>query len=135
MIIDGQDYGVQPFIVQIRDIDTHKPLKGVEVGDIGPKYGFNFKDNGYCILNNIRVPRRNMLMRFVKVDKQGNITMQGNPKIVYAVMMITRLQLLHMTPHNLSKALTIGIRYGIKRTQFKTNSDGSERKIIDYQTH
>lgn len=40
----------------------------------------------------------------------------------------------------LSKALTIGIRYGIVRTQFKNFRDPTtgkltERSIIDYQTH
>lgn len=28
LIIDGKNYGVQYFIVQIRDIETHVPLKG-----------------------------------------------------------------------------------------------------------
>lgn len=32
--------GVHAFIVQIRDMKTHKPLKGIAVGDIGPKYGY-----------------------------------------------------------------------------------------------
>lgn len=40
MIIDGQSYGVQAFMVPIRDMETHRPLKGIEVGDIGPKFGF-----------------------------------------------------------------------------------------------
>ena len=39
----------------------------------------------------------------------------------------------------LAKALTIGIRYGIVRKQFKTlaGPDGKtqERKILDYQSH
>ena len=48
---------------------THRPLSGIEVGDIGPKYGFNNKDNGYLKFDNIRIPRRNLLMKYVKVDK------------------------------------------------------------------
>lgn len=52
-------------------MDTHRLLPGIEIGDIGPKYGANDKDNGYCIFTNVRIPRRNMLMRFVSVDKQG----------------------------------------------------------------
>lgn len=55
-------------------------------------------------------------------------------------MMFTRLQLLSSSLHNLSKALIIGIRYGIVRTQFKNYKDSTtgklvERKLIDYQTH
>ena len=29
------DYGPHPFVVQIRDLKTHKPLDGIAVGDIG----------------------------------------------------------------------------------------------------
>jgi acyl-CoA oxidase len=33
-------YGVQPFIVKIRDAETHHFVPGVEGGDIGPKFGY-----------------------------------------------------------------------------------------------
>ena len=46
LIIDNKRYGVQTFIVPIRDLETHTPLPGIVVGDIGPKYGYNTKDNG-----------------------------------------------------------------------------------------
>jgi hypothetical protein len=36
LIIDGKDLGVHEFMVQLRD-ETHKPMPGVDVGDIGPK--------------------------------------------------------------------------------------------------
>ena len=45
LLIDGKDYGVHEFMVQLRD-ETHKPMPGVEVGDIGPKLGYNLVDNG-----------------------------------------------------------------------------------------
>ena len=47
LIINGKSKGVYPFFIQIRDIETNKPLKGVTVGDIGPKLGYVSKDNGY----------------------------------------------------------------------------------------
>lgn len=40
---------------------------GVEVGDIGPKFGFSAMDNGFLKLDNVRVPRDHMLMKFAKV--------------------------------------------------------------------
>lgn len=83
--------GVQAFMVQVRDLETHRAVPGVEVGDIGPKFGFYSKDNGYCIFKGVRIPRRNMLMRYVNVDKSGQINLQGNPKVLYSVMMFTRL--------------------------------------------
>ena len=45
LIIDGKDYGIHPFLVQLRG-ENHKPLPGIEVGDIGPKFGLNNVDNG-----------------------------------------------------------------------------------------
>jgi len=44
---DMNDYGVCPFVVQIRDMDTHKWMKGVQCGDMGPKLGYIGKDNGW----------------------------------------------------------------------------------------
>ena len=35
----GKDYGPHAFVVQIRDMETHLPLPGITVGDIGPKMG------------------------------------------------------------------------------------------------
>ena len=32
------------------------------MGDIGPKLGLNYVDNGFLILKNVRIPRENMLM-------------------------------------------------------------------------
>ena len=32
--------GPHPFIVQLRDLKHHKPVDGIAVGDIGPKYGY-----------------------------------------------------------------------------------------------
>ncbi len=47
-------------------------MPGVELGDIGPKFGYNTKDNGYMVLNHVRIPRTNMLKRFSEVDAEGN---------------------------------------------------------------
>lgn len=67
----GKNYGVHPFLVQVRDIKTRKPLPGITVGDNGPKVGFSVKDNGFVRFNHVRIPRENMLMRYAKVSKTG----------------------------------------------------------------
>ena len=61
LIIDGKDYGIQAFLVQIRSRETHQPLPGIELGDIGMKLGYNTKDNSYMIMKNIRIPRDNLV--------------------------------------------------------------------------
>ena len=50
-IVSGNDYGIAPYIVPIRDMETHIPLKGVQVGDIGTKFGYSSKDNGWLMFN------------------------------------------------------------------------------------
>jgi len=50
---DGEknDYGVVPFIVQIRSLEDHKYMPGVKCGDMGPKFGYHSKDNGWLKFN------------------------------------------------------------------------------------
>jgi len=45
LFIKGKDFGPHAFLFPIRDLNTHQPLPGIEVGDIGPKLGFNTVDN------------------------------------------------------------------------------------------
>lgn len=40
LIIDGKPYGPHPFVLQIRDLKTHKTLENIHVGDIGTKFGY-----------------------------------------------------------------------------------------------
>lgn len=47
LFTQGKDYGMHAFIVPIRDLETHKPLPGITIGDIGPKFGYNGVDNGF----------------------------------------------------------------------------------------
>ena len=48
LILNDSDYGPHPFFIQLRDLETHEPFEGVELGDIGPKLGINSIDNGYA---------------------------------------------------------------------------------------
>jgi acyl-CoA oxidase len=61
---------VHAFLVPIRD-HNHNIYPDIEVGEIGPKMGFNCKDNGYLLLKNYKIPRVNMLMKYTKVSKTG----------------------------------------------------------------
>lgn len=72
LYIKGKNYGVQPFIVQIRDMETHMPLPGVKVGEIGPKLGFQTANNGFLGFDKFRIPRKNMLMKNAQVLKVGD---------------------------------------------------------------
>lgn len=62
-------HGIHPFIVQLRDEETHIPLPGIKIGEIGCKLGMNATNNGYLGFDNVRIPRKNMLMKNNKVLK------------------------------------------------------------------
>jgi acyl-CoA oxidase len=49
LIIDGHNYGMHPFIVPIRDPVTHRALRGIAIGEIGPKMGVPSMDNGFIV--------------------------------------------------------------------------------------
>lgn len=63
----GQCHGIHPFIVQLRDEETHEPLAGIKIGEIGTKLGMNATNNGYLGFTNVRIPRNHMLMKNNKV--------------------------------------------------------------------
>lgn len=46
-------------------------LPGIEVGDVGNKTGDNVNDTGYLMLENVRVPREFMLMKYGTVTPEG----------------------------------------------------------------
>ena len=69
LIIRGECHGIHLFVLQIRDYDTHEPLPGIKVGEIGPKLGFATANNGFLGLSNVRIPRKNMLMGSAQVSR------------------------------------------------------------------
>ena len=132
LIANGQPLGVHSFVVPIRD-EQYRPLPGIEVGEIGPKYGFVTKDNGFLMMKNIRIPRKNMLRKYVTLHKDGNIEIKGNPKIGYATMMLIRKMIACSYYKMLGQAAIIAGKYSLLRVQFK-DEHGIEQKIIEYQT-
>ncbi|CAG8685239.1 4569_t:CDS:10, partial [Cetraspora pellucida] len=126
LIIDKKEYGIHSFIVQLRG-ERHKPMPGIEIGDIGPKYGFNHFDN-------VRIPRENMMMRFSKVSRSGHYSTPPHKKILYDTLVANRTGLIDMSALFLSKVLTIAIRYSLVRKQGDNYKDlNNENLILDYQ--
>jgi acyl-CoA oxidase len=109
---------VQAFIVPVRD-ENMKLLPGIESGDIGPKLGYTARDNGYMRIRKVAIPRKDLLARFITVNKNGKVKMQGNPKVAYAAMMEIRKMLACATPKIYASAIIIATKYSLFRRQFK----------------
>ena len=73
MFVKGKNYGLQTFIIPLRDLKNMKSLDGVNVGDIGQKFGLNLSDNGYLALNKVKVPLENLMMRYIIVTSDGKV--------------------------------------------------------------
>lgn len=69
----GECHGVHPFIVQVRDEDTHMPLRGIKIGDIGARMGFNTANNGFLGFDHYRIPRDHLMMKNAQVLKVKKI--------------------------------------------------------------
>ena len=135
LFLDGKDLGPHPFVVQLRDLETHLPVQGVEVGDIGPKMGYNGVDNGFLRFDRVRVPRAALLSRYAKVDRDGRYAPppKANAKSSYATMVVVRADIVKYAGEVLSKAATIAVRYNAVRRQTAPEPGGLEEIILNYQ--
>lgn len=130
----GNCHGLHAFIVPIRDMNTHLPLPGIVVGDIGPKFGFNEVDNGFLKLENVRIPRENMLMKYAKVAPDGAYVQPPSTKLTYGTMVFIRSMIVAESARALAKSSTIAIRYSAVRHQSEIRPGEPEPQILDYQT-
>ena len=120
----------------IRSLDTHEALPGIEVGEVGEKLGYNSVDNGFLAFNHVRVPRKALLSRFMNITKEGDFKMKANPKIIYQIMVQTRISIVTGAALNYHKAAKIAVRYAVCRRQFRSiKGSDDERKLMDYQLH
>ena len=134
LIIKNKDYGIHHFIVPLRDLENHKPLPGITLGDIGPKFGYFGVDNGFLKMDNVRIPRENMLMGHAKVDPDGTYTKPPHERLSYGTMVLIRTGIVSFAADYLSRAVTIATRYSVIRRQTPAKSNGPEVKILDYVT-
>ncbi|KAJ1882253.1 hypothetical protein LPJ66_011185 [Kickxella alabastrina] len=139
LIVAGKNLGPHPVVVPIRSTEDHRPLPGITVGDLGPKFGFNAMDNGFLMLNHVRVPRFNLMQRYITVSRQGEVSRPANidPKVTYGTMVYVRAQIIRTMSQTLARATTIAIRYTAVRRQFAGKSDkplapSLESPVLDY---
>ncbi|RUP47399.1 hypothetical protein BC936DRAFT_145780 [Jimgerdemannia flammicorona] len=129
-IIDSKPHGINWFIVPLRSPTTGRLLPGVTAGDIGAKYGRAGLDNGWIQFTHARIPRTNLLSRWVNVDRDGNYHPAPNPAVMYATLIPERLSIMAGTWMLVGQAVVIAARYGVVRRQ-----GAKDQKIMDYQSH
>ncbi|XP_073957081.1 acyl-coenzyme A oxidase 1-like [Choristoneura fumiferana] len=130
----GQCHGIHSFIIQVRDEETHMPLPGIKVGDIGAKLGLNSVNNGFLGFDHLRIPREQMLMKHAQVLEDGTYVKSRNSKLNYGAMVFVRVVIVYDMVNYLSRAVTIATRYSAVRRQSQLRPGEPEPQILDYVT-
>ncbi|MFT5254128.1 MAG: acyl-CoA oxidase [Flavobacteriales bacterium] len=138
LIIDGYDYGVNAFIVPLRDTKG-TILEGITIGDCGHKMGLNGVDNGTIRFDNVRIPKENMLDRFASVNEKGEFESpipSDNRRFftMLGTLVGGRIGIPRSALAAAKTGLAITIKYSDQRRQFGPEG-GSEVPILNYRMH
>ncbi|MET3114144.1 acyl-CoA oxidase [Pedobacter sp. CG_S7] len=138
LMIDGNDYGVNAFIVPLRD-KNGEILKGISIGDCGLKMGLNGVDNGTIRFDNVVIPKENMLDRFASVNKNGEFESpipSDNRRFftMLGTLVGGRIGIPRSALTAAKTGLTIAIIYSDRRRQFGPEG-GLEVPILNYRMH
>jgi acyl-CoA oxidase len=134
----GERHGVHAFVVPLRDGERLRP--GIRVEDDGLKMGLNGVDNGRLWFDGVRIPRTNLLNRFADITDDGRyVSSIQNPDRRFFTMLGTLVQgrvCVGGAGINAAKvALTLAIRYAVRRRQFHAASADEEELLLDYGLH
>jgi acyl-CoA oxidase len=138
LIIEGHDYGVNAFIVPLRDTNGNT-LNGIKIGDCGHKMGLNGVDNGTISFDNVVIPKENMLDRFASVNDKGEFEspIPSDNRLFFTMLGTLvggRIGIPRSALAAAKSGLTIAIRYSDQRRQFGPEG-GSEVPILNYRMH
>ncbi|UXX78507.1 acyl-CoA dehydrogenase family protein [Reichenbachiella carrageenanivorans] len=138
LVIDGVDYGVNAFLVPLRDKNKNT-LTGVKIVDCGRKMGLNGVDNGKVWFDQVVIPYDNMLDRFASVSSEGQfespITSDNRRFFTMLGTLVGgRIGIPRSGLSATKSGLAIAIKYGDKRRQFGPENE-SEVPILNYRTH
>jgi len=138
LVVAGEARGVHALVVPIR-VDG-QPAPGVRIADDGPKMGLNGVDNGRLWFDGVRVPRTALLDRFAEVTSAGEYVSDiENPNRRFFTMLGTlvqgRVSVGGAAIAASEVALTIAVRYALRRRQFEARSTDEEELLLDYGQH
>lgn len=139
LIVNGENHGVHAILVPLRDKNNNL-LEGIRVEDCGYKIGLNGVDNGRIWFDNVRVPVDNLLDKYGSINEGGAyISPIKNPNKRFFTMLgalVVGRVCVGQAGVNASKsALTIAIKYALRRRQFAPKDGEPETLLLDYPSH
>lgn len=139
LITLGENRGVHCLLVPIRD-ENGADLPGVTTYDDGLKGGLPGVDNGRIVFDHVRVPRENLLNRYADVAPDGTYSSEiENPSRRFFTTLGTlvrgRVSVGGAAAAGARVALSIAVRYALRRRQFSDPDTGVETVLLDYRSH
>jgi acyl-CoA oxidase len=139
LITGGESHGVHCILVPIRDEDG-RTSPGVRIEDCGHKMGLNGVDNGRLWFDQVRVPRENLLDRYGAVAEDGTYTSPIEHETrrfftMLGTLVQGRVSVSGAAVSAAKTALTIAVRYGAARRQFKAPDADREVVLLDFRQH
>ena len=139
LIVGEMNHGIHAIVVPYRNA-AGEILRGVTVKDCGYKMGLNGVDNGRLWFDKVVVSKENLLNKYGDIDEKGEyISRIENPNKRFFTMLgalVGGRICVGMAGNNAAKtALTIAIKYALKRRQFAPKDGEPETILMDYPTH
>ena len=139
LIVGGVNHGIHAIVVPYQD-KNGELLRGVMVKDCGYKMGLNGVDNGRLWFDNVVVPRENLLNKYGDINDAGEyVSPIENPNKRFFTMLgalVGGRICVGMAGNNAAKtALTIAVKYALRRRQFAPKDGEPETILMDYPTH
>uniref|UniRef100_A0A1L8DYV4 Acyl-coenzyme A oxidase n=1 Tax=Nyssomyia neivai TaxID=330878 RepID=A0A1L8DYV4_9DIPT len=136
---NGDNHGLNAFLVPIRDTKTLKAFPGVVVGDLGEKISLNGVDNGFVMFQKYRISKDFLLSRIGDVNAEGKFVakIKDTKKRMgasFAALSGGRVGICGIASNYLTKAIVIAIRYSGSRKQFGPDNTNEELSVIEYQS-
>jgi acyl-CoA oxidase len=94
-------------------------------------------DNGFLLLNKVKIPHINMLAKFSSVDPNSNKYIKpSSPSLIYGTLTWVRSTIVLQSGGVLARGVTIAVRYASVRRQFQDRdapSDANgENQVLNY---
>ena len=139
LMTNGNGQGVHVLLVPIRN-QRGQTCPGVRIEDDGDKGGLNGVDNGRIWFDNVRVPREALLDRFGSVAPDGRYSSPIKSEsrrffTMLGTLVSGRVSVAGAALAAAKLALTIAVRYGLERRQFRAPGSDHEVILLDYLQH
>ncbi|MFY0606970.1 MAG: acyl-CoA dehydrogenase family protein [Cyclobacteriaceae bacterium] len=138
LFIDGVDYGVNAFVVPLRN-EKGELNPSVTIKDCGRKMGLNGVDNGKIWFDHLEISYDDMLDKFASIDEEGafqSAITSDNRRFftMLGTLVGGRIGIPRSGLSAMKSGLTIAIKYANSRKQFGPEN-GEEVPILNYRTH